>query len=114
MLLMLRTYAARPWLRARALHVAALRRDGNPIDWNPRICWQVPLCFDIDYTTKTIPVRASRTVDGARRGSMGAQSIRRRSRRSPVYPTMEEELRRVCGAAVHDELAAYCRARRNG
>ena len=57
MLLMLRTYAARPCLRARALHVAALRRDGNPIDWNPRICWHVPLCFDIDHTTKTIPAR---------------------------------------------------------
>ena len=32
----------------------------------------------------------------------------------PVYVTMEAELRRVCGAAVHDELAAYCQARQNG
>lgn len=30
-------------------------------------------------------------------------------RRSPVYPTTEEELRRVCGAAVYDELAADSR-----
>ena len=29
----------------------------------------------------------------------------------PVYVSMEVELRRVCGAAVYDELAAYCRAR---
>ena len=26
---------------------------------------------------------------------------------------MEAELRRVCGAAVYDELAAYCQARQN-
>ncbi len=32
----------------------------------------------------------------------------------PVYVTMEAELRRVCGAAVYDELAAYCEARQNG
>ena len=32
----------------------------------------------------------------------------------PVYVTMEAELRRVCGAAVYDELAAYCQARQDG
>jgi hypothetical protein len=32
----------------------------------------------------------------------------------PVYVTMEPELRRVCGAAVYDELAAYCRGRQDG
>lgn len=26
-----------------ALHLAALRRGENPMDWKPRICWQVPL-----------------------------------------------------------------------
>ena len=36
-----------------ALHVAALRRGENPMDWKPRICWQVPLFFDIDEKTKT-------------------------------------------------------------
>ena len=29
----------------------------------------------------------------------------------PVYVSMEAELRRVCGAAVYDELADYCQAR---
>jgi hypothetical protein len=29
----------------------------------------------------------------------------------PVYVSMEAELRRVCGAAVYEELAAYCRPR---
>jgi hypothetical protein len=32
----------------------------------------------------------------------------------PVYVSMQAELRRVCGAAVHDELAAYCQARARG
>jgi hypothetical protein len=31
-----------------------------------------------------------------------------------VYVTMEAELRRTCGAAVDDELAAYCQARQDG
>jgi hypothetical protein len=31
-----------------------------------------------------------------------------------VYVSMEAELRRVCGAAVYDELAGYCQARESG
>jgi len=31
-----------------------------------------------------------------------------------VYVTVEAELRRVCGVAVYEELAAYCQARQNG
>ena len=46
-----------------ALHVAALRRGENPMDWKPRICWQVPLFFDIDEKTKTTAVRPCRTTD---------------------------------------------------
>ena len=46
-----------------ALHVAALRRGEDPMDWKPRICWQVPLFFEIDDDTKTTKVRACRTVD---------------------------------------------------
>jgi hypothetical protein len=113
MLLMLRTHAAPP-----TAGPGASRRGGHPIGWNPRICWRVPLCFDIDDTTKTIPARASRTVDCGEEGILGwwwwAEHPEGAQRRSPVYPTMKEELRRVCGAAVYDELAAYCRARRNG
>jgi hypothetical protein len=51
-----------------AFHVAALRRGENPIDWKPRICWQVPLFFDIDEKAKTTTVRASRTVDWGEEG----------------------------------------------
>jgi hypothetical protein len=97
-----------------AFHVAALRRGEDPVDWKPRICWQVPLFFEIDDESKTTTVRACRTVDWGgherlewwcteHQDAFGADR--------PVYVSMEVELRRVCGAAVYDELAAYCRVR---
>lgn len=64
-----------------ALHVAALRRGENPMDWKPRICWQVPLFFDIDDKTKTTTVRACASVDWGGEEALigGARSIRTRS-----------------------------------
>ena len=100
-----------------ALHVAALRRGENPMDWKPRICWQVPLFFDIDEKTKTTMVRACRTVDWGGEGILDwwcAEQADAFSADQPVYVTMEAELRRVCGAAVYDELAAYCEAPERG
>jgi hypothetical protein len=100
-----------------ALHVAALRTAENAMDWKPRICWQVPLFFDIDDKTKTTTVRACRTVDWGGEGYLtgGAPSIRTRS--TPINrcaSPWSAELRRACGDAVYGELAAYCQARRNG
>ncbi len=98
-----------------AFHVAALRRGENPMDWKPRICWQVPLFFDIDDETKTTTVRAGRTVDWGGEGILDWWCTEHQdafSAAQPLYVTMEDELRRVCGDAVYDELVAYCRARR--
>ena len=97
-----------------AFHVAAMRRDENPIDWKPEICWQVPLFFDIDDPSKTTRVRPSRTADWGGEGTVTWWCTERPDAfvgEQPLYVTMEEELRRVCGAAVYDELAAYCRSR---
>ena len=97
-----------------ALHLAALRRDESPMDWKPQICWQVPLFFDIDDNTQTTTVRASRTVDWGGEGIIDWWCTEHEdafSADQPVYVSMEAELRRVCGAAVYDELAAYCQAR---
>jgi hypothetical protein len=71
-----------------ALHVAALRRGENPMDWKPRICWQVPLFFADDETIKTTTVRACRTVDWGGEESLtgGAPSILTRS--PPINPCM--------------------------
>ncbi len=99
-----------------ALHVAALRRDEDPMDWKPRICWQVPLFFDSDDEAKSTTVRASRTVDWGEEGILDwwcTEHPDAFSADEPVYVTMQAELRSVCGAAVYDELAAYCQARRN-
>jgi hypothetical protein len=100
-----------------AFHVAALRRGENPIDWKPRICWQVPLYFDIDHETRATTVRACRTVDWGGAGILDWWCTERPDAfkaDQPVYLTMADELRRVCGAAVYDELVAYCRTRQTG
>ncbi len=100
-----------------ALHVAALHRGEDPIDWKPRTCWQVPLFFDTDDDTKTTTVRASLTVDWGAEGILDwwcTEQPDAFNASQPLYVTMEAELRRVCGAAVYDELATYCRARRTG
>jgi hypothetical protein len=97
-----------------ALHVAALRRGENPMDWKPRICWQVPLFFDTDHKAKTTSVRASRTTDWGGEGILDwwcTEHADAFSADQPVYVTMEAELRRVCGDPVYYELAAYCQAR---
>lgn len=105
-----------PWPRDRALHVAALRCGGNQIDWNPGSAGR-----SRSGSISTTRPRQSRSARlgpsiAARRGSSGrgAQSIRRRSAPITGVADEEEDLRRVCGAAVYDELAAYCRVRRNG
>lgn len=97
-----------------ALHIAALRRGENPMDWKPRICWQVPLFFDTDQLAKTTRVRACRTSDWGGEGLLDwwcTEHADAFSADQPVHVTMEAELRRVCGDSVYDELAAYCRAR---
>ncbi len=97
-----------------AFHLAALRRGEDPIDWKPRICWQVPLFFDVDDETKTTKVRASRTADWGADGIIDWWCTERAEAYvadRPVYVSMEAELRRVCGATLYDELAEYCRAR---
>jgi hypothetical protein len=98
-----------------AFHLAALRRGEDPMDWKPAICWQVPLFFDIDETARTTRIRASRTADWGGEGIIDwwcTEHEEAYTARFPVYMSMAAELRRVCGRAVYDELAAYCRARR--
>jgi hypothetical protein len=100
-----------------AFHVAALRRGENPMDWKPRICWQTPLFFETDDETKTTIVRACRTVDWGAEDTLQwwcTEQPDAYTAHQPVYVSMEQELRRVCGTAIYDELAAYCRTRQDG
>ena len=114
MLLMLRTYAARPWpgpgrFTSRRCAAAGPRSTGTPGSAGRSRCASIS-------TTRPRSRRCARLALPIGRG--GDPWVRRASRggrrRSPVYLTTEEEPRRVCGAAVYDELAAYCRARRRG
>ena len=98
-----------------ALHVAAMRRGEDPIDWKPRTCWQVPLFFAEDEDAKTTTVRAGRTTDWGGEGVIDwwcTEHPDAFSGDQPLYQTMAAELRRVCGAEIYDELADYCQARR--
>jgi hypothetical protein len=91
-----------------------LRRGENPLDWKPRICWQVPLYFDADHETKTTTVRACRTADWGGKGILDwwcTEHPDAFSADHPVYVTMEAELRRACGDPIYHQLAAYCQAR---
>ena len=97
-----------------ALHLAALRRGESPLDWKPAICWQVPLFLDVSDRPNTTTVRASRTTDWGGEGIIDWWCTEQQNAFTgdqAVYVTMEAELRRLCGAEVYDELAAYCRAR---
>ena len=97
-----------------ALHLAALRRGEDPMDWKPPICWQVPLFFETDQATQTTLVRACRTADWGSEDTLDWWCTEREEAYGaarPVYLSMEQELRRVCGDGVYEELAAYCRAR---
>jgi hypothetical protein len=99
-----------------AFHVAALRRGENPMDWKPRICWQIPLFFESDDDMKTTKVRACRTADWGAEDVLEWWCTEHQDAfqaDQPVYVTMEAELRRVCGSAVYEELAAYCRTRQS-
>ena len=97
-----------------ALHLAALRRGEDAMDWKPQTCWQVPLLLDHDPKTRTTTVRASRTADWGQEGIIDwwcTEQAEAFSVERPVYLSLEQELRRVCGGDVYEELAAYCRAR---
>jgi hypothetical protein len=100
-----------------ALHLAALRRGEDPIDWKPQICWQVPLFLETDPATRTTTVRPSRTADWGQEGIIEwwcTEHAEAFGAAQPVYVTLEAELRRACGDDVYAELAAHCRARRPG
>jgi hypothetical protein len=88
------------------------------MDWKPRICWQVPLFFELPTTRpRGITVRGCRSVDWGGEGILDwwcAEYLDGFRADQPVYATMEAELRHLCGAAVYDELAAYCEGRQNG
>jgi hypothetical protein len=96
-----------------ALHLAALRRGEDPMDWKPQICWQIPLFFEIDDGTATTIVRAARTVDWGAEGVLDWWCTEREEAFNadlPLYVTMEAELRRVCGDEIYDALASHCQA----
>ena len=116
MLLMLRTYVARPLTAGAGAsrRGTAPRREPDRLESPDLLAGPAVVRYRLH--DQRIPVRASRTVNGARRGSLGggAQSIWRRSAPITGVPDHGGEAPTRVRRRCHDELAAYCRARRNG
>lgn len=100
-----------------ALHLAALRRGESPLDWKPRACWMVPIMRE-ELSGHEVLIRAVENVDWAPDGDdeplpwWCIDDAANYAGGEPVYRTMREELVRLVGQDVYDELAAYLDARR--
>jgi hypothetical protein len=95
-----------------ALHQAALARGEDPLDWKPRACWTVPIHVEHDDDARRWTVRAVRRSDWGSPGAIDwwctSATVAHTAER-PVWQTLEPELRRTCGDAVYERLAATCR-----
>jgi hypothetical protein len=102
-----------------ALHLAALKKDVNPLEYKPEVCWQLPLRREdaVDdesgHVTSTI-----RQWDRKHWGKGGeefhwwcTESPEAFVGKQPVYKEMQAELTKMVGAHVYERLAAYLRQR---
>lgn len=100
-----------------ALHRAALRRGESPLDWKPRACWMVPIMRE-ELEDGSVLIRAVANVDWSPDGDdeplpwWCIDDAANYAGTEPVYRHMREELVRLCGDAVYDQLAAYIDERR--
>ena len=102
-----------------ALHLAALNKGVNPLEYKPEVCWQLPLrredAVDDDsgHVTSTI-----RQWDRKHWGKGGdefhwwcTESHEAFVGKQPVYKEMQAELTKMVGSGVYDRLVAYLRQR---
>ena len=93
-----------------ALHIGALEAGERPMDWKPDVCWQVALRYREEGDGSYVIEEFSRSTWGE-----GGQDFRwwcteepaAYTAPSPLYRTMETELRGVMGDAGYEVLAAY-------
>lgn len=91
-----------------AFHIAALRRGERPLDWKPFTCWTMPLFLDYDEDRKVCVVRAARQRDwNTTLDWWCIEQPDAYTGAEPVYRSLEDELRRLVGDAVYEELCAY-------
>jgi hypothetical protein len=91
-----------------ALHLGAVSLGERPLDWKPDVCWEVPLHVSVEDGVNVVRPWArpdwgddppawwcTESDSGA---FVGHQ---------PVYLSLADELREMCGDSVYDGLAQY-------
>ncbi|MTV26179.1 hypothetical protein FTX61_12280 [Nitriliruptoraceae bacterium ZYF776] len=106
-----------------ALHHLADRLGEHYADWKPTVCWQVPLHRTIEETVAndggTLETHTIAAYERGHWGEGGADfgwwclddDVAFVSP-TPLFRTMETELRLMVGDAIFDELAAHLEGRR--
>jgi len=101
-----------------ALHLAALGRDLNPLEYKPEVCWQLPLRREDQVEDDGHVISTIRQWDRRHWGKGGlefhwwcTQDPEAFVGSRPVYEEMEAELTAMVGAAVFQRLTAYLRQR---
>ncbi|WP_052667714.1 hypothetical protein [Nitriliruptor alkaliphilus] len=106
-----------------SLHHLAERKGEHYADWKPTVCWQVPLHRTIEESTandgETLETHLIAAYERGHWGEGGADfgwwcldDDTAFVSATPVYRSMETELRRMVGDAVYDELAEHLDGRR--
>lgn len=85
-----------------ALHISALKRGENPLDWKPNICWQMPLIVEFVEELNTHIIRmfwwGEQDYDW-----FCAREDKNWVGDKPVFKTMSQELEKMISA--YDETA---------
>lgn len=100
-----------------ALHHAAIAAGEQPLDWKPNVCWQLPLRREDHRVDDHASVRVVRAWQ-ARDWDTGGEPLHwwctaapeAFDSPTPVWVSLEAELRAMCGDAVYDALATALRA----
>ncbi len=106
-----------------ALHHLAERRDEHHMTHKPTVCWQLPLHRTIDERTAndggTLEVHTIAAFERGHWGEGGAEfgwycldDETAFVGATPVYRSMEHELRAMVGDVVYEELSAHLDSRR--
>ena len=102
-----------------ALHVHAMRNGAHHSDLKPEVCWQLPLrrLDEEQEDGSVISTLGEFGRDGWGEGGDDfawwcTEAGAAFTGRSPVYQSLEEELRKMLGNALYDQVAAYLDARR--
>jgi hypothetical protein len=101
-----------------ALHLAALKRGVNPLEYKPEVCWQLPLRREDQVEDDGHVVSTLRQWDRRHWGKGGqefhwwcTEDPEAFVGTKPVYEEMAAELTRMVGADVFERLLAYLRQR---